>query len=164
MDTKISAGTILRSSVHLEDAVFAGTVLLIARQNPAGTVGFIINKIFERTLNELAEFAMAPAMQLYNGGPVAKEQLFFIHRRNDVIGGGDHISGDLFLGGDLHQALTLIENNSIPSTDLKIFIGYCGWDENELEAELNEESWHVCEASPAIALEKDPSNFHQLLA
>ena len=83
----IVPGKILISSPAMDDPHFLKSVLLITDCNADGATGFVINKVFERSLNELTEFSSSPAFPLHDGGPVDKEHLFFIHRRNDLIPG-----------------------------------------------------------------------------
>ena len=138
-----SAGKILISTDSNDDANFHQSVILIAEHNENGALGFVVNKISERTLNELAEFSSSLAFPLFEGGPVSNEYLYFIHKRNDLIQGGTLIIDDLYFGGDFKQAITPINNYTITTNDIKIFIGYCGWDKNELETEITEGSWCV---------------------
>lgn len=129
------------SSSCNEDENFLNSVVFIAEHNKNGALGFVVNKIFGRPLNELTEFSNSPAFPLYNGGPVDKEHLYFIHNQNDLIKGGSLIINDIYLGGDFKEAVTLINNKILEPSGIKIFIGYCGWDSNELEEEIAEGSW-----------------------
>lgn len=146
----IAAGKILTSSSSMEDENFKATLLLITEHNDNGAMAFVINKIFERPLNALEEFSSSPAFPLYAGGPVDKEHLFFIHRCNDLIDGGEKIIDDIYFGGDFKKAIALINNKTITEANIKIFIGYCGWDAGELEAEIKEGSWNVQEAGASV--------------
>jgi putative transcriptional regulator len=148
-------GKLLISSPAMDDPHFKNTIILITEYNANGALGFIINKPFERRLNELTEFATSPAFTLFAGGPVDDEHLYFVHRRNDLIPGGQHIIDDIFLGGDFKQALSHINNNNIDNTVVKLFIGYCGWDAMELESEIAEGSWTVIESTPDIIFAED---------
>jgi putative transcriptional regulator len=138
-----STGKILFSTTHNNDIHFQQSIILIAEHNADGAIGFVVNKIFERGLNELAEFSNSPAFPLYVGGPVSKEHLYFIHRRNDIIHGGTLIEKDIYYGGDFKQAIALINNHKLNTNDIKIFIGYCGWDKDEIETEIKEGSWEL---------------------
>jgi putative transcriptional regulator len=151
----IPPGTILASSSSMEDPNFHKTIIFITEYNEKGAMGFVVNKIFERSLNELIEFSSSPAFPLYAGGPVDKEHLFFIHRRNDIIPGGSFIIDNVYFGGDFKKAIENINNSTLSSSDIKIFIGYCGWDANELEAEIAEGSWIVTDANSEIPFSKN---------
>lgn len=138
-------GKILSSTSSMDDPNFGSSVIFIAEHNEQGALGFMMNKVFERALNELVEFSSSPAFPLYEGGPVDQEHLYFVHRRSDLIPGGTAIIDDIYLGGDFRKALQQINNKNLTSGDIKIFIGYCGWDTGDLEAEIAEGSWEVKE-------------------
>lgn len=146
-------GKILISAPSIGDENFLQSVVFIAEHNENGALGFVVNKVFERPLNALAEFSHSPVFPLYMGGPVDNDHLYFIHKRKDLIKSGDLIIDDIYLGGDFKAAILLINNSAISTSDIKIFIGYCGWDFNELEEEIAEGSWTVANYSNDIVFE-----------
>lgn len=140
----LHAGIMIKSTQLLsDDSLFADTVILIVEYNSNGALGFVINKPFGRSLNELVEFSNSPFFSLYNGGPVDKEHLFFVHGRPDVVEGGAKIEEGIYYGGNFDQAVDGINSIILTGNDIKIFVGYCGWDAGELEAEIEEGSWEV---------------------
>ena len=141
----MQTGTILNSTPLLNDTIFEDTTILITEYNEKGAMGFVINKQFDRKLNELEEFKHSISFPLNDGGPVDRGHLFFIHQRPDLIKEGVLIHKNIYLGGDFKTAVQLINDRTITQKDIKIFIGYCGWDANELEAEIAEGSWEVSE-------------------
>ena len=143
---EIRAGKILVSTDAMEDINFEKSIVVIANNDEKGTLGFVINKPFGRNLNELEEFKQSPPFPLYAGGPVDTEHLFFIHRRPSLVQGGTLITGDLFLSGDFARAVAEINKGNLSSAEIKIFVGYCGWDDNELENEILEGSWTLQDA------------------
>jgi putative transcriptional regulator len=76
-----------------------------------------------------------------DGGPVDREHLFVLHKRPDLIDGGEQVTQDLYLGGNMEQVIEAINNRGANNQEIQIFIGYCGWDVGELEAEIEEGSW-----------------------
>lgn len=136
-------GKLLVSSPDLTDANFEQAVIFITEHNEKGAIGFVVNKLFPRTLNELEEFKNSRAIKLYDGGPVDREHLFFIHRRPDLIKGGSPVIDTIYRGGDFKQVIHLLNQGILPDEDIKIFIGYCGWDPHQLEEEIEEGSWRV---------------------
>ena len=141
----IQAGKILMSTDAMEDSNFKKSIILIARHDSNGTLGFVLNKAFGRNLNELEEFKKSLPFPLHDGGPVDKEHLYFIHRCDSLIPNGSLISDNIFLGGEFSQAVSQINKGNLKSADIKIFVGYCGWDSNELESEILEGSWTITE-------------------
>lgn len=142
----MKAGTFIRSTSLLDDTVFEKTVILIAEYNDKGALGFIVNQVFPRTLNELEEFKHIRPFPIHLGGPVDQEHLYFVHQRPDLIKGGELISGDNYLGGDFANTVKQVNERILTEKDLRIFIGYCGWDDKELDDEIAEGSWEILEA------------------
>ena len=143
----ITAGQVLMSAPTLADPNFESVAIFIAEHNAKGALGFVINRLHPRTFNELLEYNQSLPFKLYEGGPVEKESLFFLHRRPDLIEGGTHIMDSIYLGGDFKQAVQCINDKTISETELKLFIGYCGWDDGELEAEVEEGSWLITDTN-----------------
>ncbi|KAA2238568.1 YqgE/AlgH family protein [Chitinophaga agrisoli] len=138
-------GLFLHSTDLLDDSFFEKAVIFIAEYNEKGAMGFVVNRLFPRRLNELEEFKQVGPFPVYVGGPVDQEHIYFVHRRPDVIAGGSLVAGDVFLGGDFKDVVRGIRNGVIGEEDVKVFIGYCGWDGVELEEEVEEGSWEVME-------------------
>lgn len=143
----LQAGIFLKSTEALNDTVFSQVTILITEYNAKGAVGYVLNRPFGRSLNELEEFKQSPDFPLYDGGPVDKEHLFFLHRRPDLIAKGTLVDNGIYLGGDFKQAVAGINDRSLTANDIKIFVGYCGWDAGELEAEIEEGSWIATEGT-----------------
>ena len=140
---KLKQGLFIHSTPMLNDTIFEQSVILITEYNEKGVLGFIINKSFGRMLNELEEFKHSLPFPIYTGGPVDQEHLYFVHQRPDLISEGKLIAEGMYLGGNFQQAVEAINNRTLTTADVKIFIGYCGWDGTELEAEIEEGSWTV---------------------
>ncbi|WP_126247415.1 YqgE/AlgH family protein [Chitinophaga rhizosphaerae] len=143
----MQAGQFISSTPALEGTVFENTVIFIAEYNDKGALGFVTNQPFSRGLNELEEFRHGKAFPLYLGGPVDREHLYFVHRRPDLIAGGAEVDGEIFFGGDFNTTVELINQNLLTERDVRIFIGYCGWEKGELDAEIAEGSWDLLEAA-----------------
>ncbi|GEP96162.1 YqgE/AlgH family protein [Chitinophaga cymbidii] len=138
-------GTFLKSTALLDGTFFERSVIFIVEYNDKGAMGFVINNPFPRKLNELEEFKHIIPFPLYLGGPVDQEHLYFVHRRPDLIEGGTPVDAGILLGGDFKAAVKHIDEHTLTGNDIRIFIGYCGWDDGELDAEIAEGSWEVLE-------------------
>lgn len=156
---KIQNGSILISSMLLNnDAWFSKAVIFIAEHNEKGTIGFVINKLFGRNFNELIEFQQSPSYPLFAGGPVKNDSLFTIHRRPEMVDDSIVIIGSICMGGNFKQALAFMNKKIISEEDIKLFIGYAGWDAGQLDAEIKEGSWLPVDA-PAQIVFFSQSNF-----
>lgn len=140
---KLKTGLLIKSTLLLNDTYFQDSLILITEYNEKGALGFIINRSFNRTLNELEEFKYSLPFPVYEGGPVDQEHLYFVHQRPDIIQEGAAIGDGMYMGGNFAQAVEAINNRIITTADLKLFVGYCGWNKGELEAEIEEGSWTV---------------------
>lgn len=138
---KLHAGLFLKSTEALNDTLFEGVTLYITEYNANGAMGFVVNQPYGRSLHELEEFKHCSHFPLYNGGPVDQEHLFFVHQQPNLIEEGSIVGNGIYVGGNFSQAVTGINNKSLTTNDIKIFVGYCGWDAGELEEEIEEGSW-----------------------
>jgi putative transcriptional regulator len=140
----MNAGIFICSTSLLDDSFFEGAVIYLTEYNDKGAMGFVVNKLFPRNFNELEEFKHSIPVRLHDGGPVDREHLYFLHRRPDVIPDGTLIADGIYFGGDFQKAVAAINDGSItPDADIRLFIGYCGWDHLELEGEITEGSWTI---------------------
>jgi putative transcriptional regulator len=139
----LNAGIYIKSTAELNGSIFEDTIILIVQHNEEGSLGFVTNKPFGKSLHELIEFKNAKPFPLMDGGPVDREHLFVLHNRPDIIKGGEQVSNNLYLGGNMEQVIEALNTNKINEKEIQIFIGYCGWDVGELEAEVEEGSWII---------------------
>ena len=139
----LKAGIYIKSTAALIGSFFEDTTILLVEHNEAGSTGFVTNKAFGKSLNDLLEFNHAKPFPLMDGGPVDREHLFVLHKRPDLIEGGKQLTDGLYLGGNMKQVIEAINTSSASDQQIQLFIGYCGWDVGELKAELDEGSWTV---------------------
>jgi putative transcriptional regulator len=137
----LKAGIYIKSTAALIGSLFEHTTILIIEHNEEGSIGLVINKSFEKSLHELIEFNHSKPFPLMDGGPVDREHLFVLHKRPDLIDGGKQIPNGLYLGGNMEQVIEAINTRVAHKEEIQLFIGYCGWDVGELEAEVEEGSW-----------------------
>lgn len=130
----------------LGDISFNRSVILLADHSPEGSVGFILNKPLDYTINDLIPEINAH-FKIYNGGPVEQDNLYFIHNVPDLIPDSIEISAGIYWGGDFECAKVMINNGSLSKQNIRFFLGYTGWSANQLESELEENSWIVTQNS-----------------
>ena len=137
----LKAGLYINSTAALIGSLFENTNILIVQHNEEGSLGFVTNKSFEKSLHELIEYNHSKPFPLMDGGPVDREHLFVLHKRPDLIHGGKQIPNGLYLGGSMEQVIEAINTKDANPQEIQLFIGYCGWDLGELDAEVEEGSW-----------------------
>ena len=79
----------------LNDNWFNRSVLLLVEHNEQGSVGFILNKPLEYTINDAVPEIEAN-FPLYNGGPVDQDNLYFIHTCPHLIRNSEMIGSELY--------------------------------------------------------------------
>ncbi len=81
--------------------------------------------------------------QVFNGGPVEQDNLYFIHKVPHLINGSIEISDGIYWGGDFERTIDLINQKTITDQDIRFFLGYSGWASLQLDQELLSRSWIV---------------------
>ncbi|MBW2962800.1 YqgE/AlgH family protein [Mesonia aestuariivivens] len=141
------------------DVSFNRSVVLLADHNTEGSVGFILNKLLDFDLSELIP-GINKNFKVFNGGPVEQDNLYFIHKVPELIPGSIEIAGGIFWGGNFEVVKSLIQNNLIFEEDIKFFLGYSGWDSNQLDIELSANAWVVIDNKDNKGiLQQDSANF-----
>ena len=127
----------------LGDFSFNRSVILLAEHNAEGSVGFILNKPLEDyTIGDFLPEIEA-SFKIYIGGPVEQDNLYFIHTIPELIAESVEISNGIYWGGDFELTKSLINEGKISKEDIRFFLGYTGWGANQLEEEIESNSWAI---------------------
>jgi putative transcriptional regulator len=151
-----SKGKILISEPFMGDFYFKRSVILLAEHNEEGSFGLIINKPITARFNEIVKDFPEFDTQLYIGGPVQNNSLFFIHMLKDKIDDSQEIINGIYWGGDLEQIKEMILLGQLSPADIRFYIGYSGWTSNQLDSELKRNSWVVSRMEAGKLLNTNP--------
>jgi putative transcriptional regulator len=143
-----SAGMLLVAEPFLKDPNFKRTVVLICEHQDTGSFGFVLNRDYKYTLEELIPDLAGMDLPVNYGGPVQEDTLHFLHQYPALIPGGFEVADGIFWGGDFEMAIQLIREQKIDPDKIRFFIGYSGWTGGQLEEELKENSWLL---TPALS-------------
>jgi putative transcriptional regulator len=135
-------GHLLIAEPILGDIFFNRSVILLAEYNKEGAVGFILNKPLKLKLSDLIP-EIKISFKIFNGGPVEQDNIYFIHNVPELIFGSIEIADGIFWGGDFKIAIRLINDKIISKKNIRFFLGYSGWDKNQLDRELKENLWII---------------------
>ena len=141
----------------LGDVSFNRSVILLAEHSEEGSIGFILNKPLNYTINDLIPEIEASFI-IYNGGPVEQDNLYFIHTIPEIIPDSVEISNGIYWGGDFETTKQLINEGKITKDSIRFFLGYSGWSANQLENEMQENAWIVTENTLKSKLLSKASN------
>jgi putative transcriptional regulator len=137
-------GRVLITEPFTDDDYFGRSVILLCDHNEEGTFGFVLNNYIDITINELVEFPEFET-RISRGGPVGQNHVYYIHTLGENIPHSTHVYGNIYSGGDFNEIKKLAELGILKPNQVRFFLGYSGWTENQLEGELKHNSWLVSE-------------------
>ena len=150
-----SRGRILISEPFLRDATFGRSVILLVDHTDEGSMGLVINKQLPLFLNDIIlEFKYLDEIPLYKGGPIATDTLFYLHTLSDIPG-SISISKGLYLNGDFDEIKKYILQWNKISECIRFFLGYSGWDSEQLSNEIRENTWLVSEEEKSYLMKNN---------
>ncbi|GAB7256943.1 YqgE/AlgH family protein [uncultured Polaribacter sp.] len=128
----------------LNDNSFNRAIVLLTEHTDNNSVGFILNKPLEYCIKDLLPEIDCDFI-IYQGGPVEQDNLYFVHRIPQLLDNSIEVANGVFWGGDFKQLKDLLNNGLLDESDIRFFLGYSGWDKDQLEDELSGNSWFVTE-------------------
>lgn len=148
-------GKLLLSEPSLNESYFKRSVILLAEHNEEGSLGFILNKPVDVRINEVLTDFDEFDFPLFLGGPVKKDNLFFVHTLGKKVEGSILINDNLYWGGNFEMVRDSVKNGEANEANIRFFIGYAGWESQQLKEELNDNSWVVSQKADNSILLKD---------
>jgi putative transcriptional regulator len=141
------AGQLLLASPSLRDPNFERTVVLIAVDSADGAMGVVLNRPSETTVAQAApqlEPAVGDSERMFVGGPVQASSIVFLAEFLDPT-----LAGLLVLGRIGFPAPEAeIDELSQATERSRVFAGFAGWGEGQLDAEIAEGDWIAQAALP----------------
>jgi len=163
-------GKLLLADPSLRDGTFNKAVLLLGEYSAEeGAFGLILNQPTGQTVGNLLnkkDFSALASVAVHHGGPVAREHLTFaaFWEKDDAFDFAIRISAE--------EAAAYVR---LPGTIVRAFVGYSGWEKDQLEGEMDRESWATLDPNPQLLtavhditlwkkLMSNISPYHRLLA
>ncbi|MCY4461153.1 MAG: YqgE/AlgH family protein [Albidovulum sp.] len=149
-------GQLLVAMPDIGDPRFAKSVILLCFHSEEGAMGVVLNKpagqvklsdILQKSEKESVE--EFDSITIHFGGPVEQYRAIFVHSSDC----GEY-SSTKFVSDELGITTTpdILEDFSRgkgPKSS-KLLLGYAGWSPGQLENEIQQNSWLVCEGNPDI--------------
>ena len=150
-------GKILVAEPFLEDPNFKRTTVAVCDHNDQdGSVGFILNRPLDMEIMELVDDFPEIEAEVYFGGPVRTDTIHYIHNVGNLLEGSTKIIDGLYWGGDFEKLKFLIKQELVKPENIRFFVGYSGWGEEQLEGELDARTWLVEDLHPNYVFKTDP--------
>jgi putative transcriptional regulator len=139
---------LLAAAPSLQDPNFAQSVVYLAEHTAEGAMGFVMNRptgmrFDEAVTSNLALPDLVARLPVFHGGPVRPRQIVFAvfepGPARDIVRCRMDVTVE-----DLEAAA-----RQQPAW-VRVFAGYAGWGESQLEGELAEEAWTVVRPHPAL--------------
>ena len=148
-------GQLLLASPALTDPNFRRAVILVGVHSEEGAMGVVLNRPSEVTVSEAVpqlEQTVSELEPVYVGGPVQPSSIVFLAEFLDPTPAGLLVLGRIgFPAPDAG-----IEELTEATARRRVFAGYAGWGEGQLDAELDQGDWIAHPALPDDVFSEDP--------
>ena len=155
-DTDSLEGKLLIAMPGMGDPRFEKSVIFMCAHSDEGALGLIVNKPtpdlkFSTRLEQLDIDVGGPKrdIRVHFGGPVENGRGFVLHSGDYQSNTSTLRISDAFGMTATLDVLEDIARGNGPSSAL-LALGYSGWGPRPLEAEILENGWLTCDASPDI--------------
>lgn len=135
-------GKILISTPDISGDIFSRSVVLIVEHNESGAFGLILNKKNGQMSSKFKNF-FDFKIEVYDGGPVENDKVFFIVKEKKVTEIFSEINKDFYITEDIESIISAVLSKELSITDVKIFSGYSGWSAEQLDDEVQRKLWTV---------------------
>lgn len=157
MSTPPQAGRMLVATPLLGDPTFDRTVVLLLEYQDEGALGVVLNRPSSLPVADILPSwgpVVDPPGLVFHGGPVSTDSALALVRTNQ----------DATLLGvrPLRHGLGLIDLDTpveivAPGVSaMRVFAGYAGWSEGQLESEIDDGAWFVVDLLPDDPFSADP--------
>jgi len=154
----VTNGNLLIAEPFMGDSNFERSVILVCEHSPAGTFGLVLNQLTDIHLSDVID-DIQPDLPLYVGGPVQQNTLHYIHRRPDLIDSSVRLGDGLYWSGDFDDIKRAVNVGTLTERDIRFFIGYSGWSEGQLDAELQQKAWIISSTSADFLFDTPTKEF-----
>lgn len=151
-------GDFLIAHPMLQDGYFKRAVIYLTEDNDEGSLGFVLNFKTDLMLRDVFPHIKNGNFPVYEGGPVSKNQLYYIHNLGNDLSESIKIKDGLYWGGNFYELAHMIDHGKVKNHNVRFFVGYAGWTPGQLKEELIQKAWFINEAENHMVLNNNPKN------
>lgn len=153
---ELHPGTYLVAEPFLKDPHFFRSVVILVEHNENGTIGFVVNKKIDLPLSELIDVPEGIDLDVFLGGPVQQDTIFYLHTLGDsILPKSIAVSEHLWWSSDFSGLFELMKKGAAEEKDVKVLLGYSGWSVGQLREECENESWVTAQADAKFIFDHD---------
>jgi len=156
---ELGIGKLLVASRGLGDPRFAGTVILLVHYDENGVVGLVLNRRTDVPLSQVLDLKAAEDRSdpVYIGGPMEPSAAFALFQSPAKIEKAEDIFGGVYLISEKGLFEKTISARPDPNV-FHVYLGYAGWTQDQLRAEVQVRAWFVFPADTAAVFNSDPES------
>lgn len=157
-------GKLLVASPLLRDPNFEQSVVLVVAHDESSALGVVLNRATEVEVTAIIdgwEHLVAAPSVVFEGGPVQPEAAICVARAQHGFD-ADGFSPFMDRIGTL-DVTREPESFSGQLDGLRVFAGYAGWATGQLESEVTEGAWFVCDALPGDPFVAQPEDLWSMV-
>lgn len=147
------AGKFLIATPIMKDGgIFDKSLIYVCSHGRNGAMGIIVNKrLYEFSFSDLTfqmpieNYAKLSEINLYQGGPLEKVRGIVLHSDDYIKEGTMRVGNNIAISSST-EIISDIAFDRGPKSKL-IALGYAFWQPRQLEAEIYENYWFVCDAN-----------------
>lgn len=140
-------GSLLLAEPFMDDPNFKRAVIILCEHNETGTFGLVINRTLDLSLGDVMPDLEHFKSNLYYGGPCEQNTMHYLHRYGKLIDDCVNLGNGVFWGGHFDQIRYYINTGQIEPDGIRFYIGFAGWDPQQLHEEIKEKSWLIAEST-----------------
>lgn len=153
----LALGKVLVMEQKSPDPNFAESVILLIHYDKDGVVGLMLNQPSDVPLSQLKDVKGTGKRSdpVYVGGPVELEMVTVLVRATKAPPDGLRVSGDLYAVQTRRGIEAAIKGSKGPN-DLRVYLGYSGWDIPQIENEVKLGSWFIFDHGERYVFDSAP--------
>jgi putative transcriptional regulator len=145
---------------QLQDPNFSHSVILLSDFVPEGAFGLILNRPTGAQASALAQLEppveRANDLPLFTGGPVAPDRgWILVNQPPDGTEFREVLKG-IYLSSSPQLLRDVLETHPAPRA--RVLAGHAGWGPGQLDAEIAESAWLMCDADLDLVFDTEPSS------
>jgi putative transcriptional regulator len=158
----LTAPVLLMAMPQVLDPTFSRSVVLLVHHEDGGSLGFILNRPSTIRVGEILKqmdvpWAGKPESVAFFGGPVQQEIGTVLFAPVLADAGPEDTATEILPGVALTQHIgDLARLAEAPPEELRLILGYAGWGEGQLMAEILRNDWLTAPASRELIFAADP--------